>query len=61
METGPTRVWENMPSSGYPGYRPTCIKSSLSNPPVHVMKPWPIQQELGCITNKLEPILHSHT
>ena len=43
METEHTSVQENIPSSVYPAYRPTCTKGLSSNPLVHVMEVGPIQ------------------
>ena len=54
MKTGPTSDQENMPSSGYPRYKPIYINIFSSNPPVHVMETGPTQQGLGCIPKKLE-------
>ena len=54
METGPTSVQENIPNSGYPGYRLNSIEGFLSNPYVHVIEAGPIQQGLVSILYTLK-------
>ena len=38
METEPTSVCENMPSSGYPAYITICIEHLSLNPLIYVME-----------------------